>query len=143
MHHILEFCTSCWYYVAKWLWKKAHIGWRKRCQFRFSRFCSQFSWQYHRSRHKRVSSFFHDIIYFSTTFFSNIFQNPQIRLRKTKIKHLKKSHFLPTFAHDVFVASPKQEFSKQFEILFFLCIFKNFKVAWTQIFEKYVCQRCN
>ena len=25
MHHILEFCTSCWYSVAKWLWKKPHV----------------------------------------------------------------------------------------------------------------------
>ena len=25
MHHILEFCTSCWYSVAKWLWKISHM----------------------------------------------------------------------------------------------------------------------
>ena len=39
---------------------------------------------------------FRDIVYFSTTFSQNIFQNPQIRLRETETKHLKKAYF---FSH--------------------------------------------
>ena len=100
MHHILEFCTSCWYSVAKWLWKKPHVLWRKRCRYRFSLLCCQFPRQYRRFRHKRVWSFSHNInhiIYFSPTFFSqNIVQNPQIRLRETETKHLKRLTFFPT-----------------------------------------------
>ena len=61
MHHILEFCTSCWYSVAKWLWKKPHVLWRKRCRYRFSLLCCQFPRQYRRFRHRRLWSFSHNI----------------------------------------------------------------------------------
>ena len=64
---------------------------------------------------------FRDIVYFSTTFSQNIFQNPQIRLRETETKHLKKGYFFLTIANKVLISSQvkSKKFPKQFEILFF------------------------
>ena len=76
----------------RWV-KRPHVVWRKRCPFRSSLFCCQFAWQYHRFKQKQILSLSHDIIHFSTTFFSNMFPNPQIRLRKTKTKRWRKFFF--------------------------------------------------
>ena len=99
MHHILEFCTSCWYSVAKWLWKKPHVLWRKRCRYRFSLLCCQFPRLNRRFRHRRVWSFSHNInhiIYFSPTFFLRIsFKTRKSDFAKQKLSISKASIFPP------------------------------------------------
>ena len=88
-HHFHEFYTSCWYSVAKWLWKKPHVLWRKRCRYRFSLLCCQFPRQYRRFRHRRVWSLSHNInhiIYFSPTFFLRIsFKTRKSNFAKQKL----------------------------------------------------------
>ena len=112
--------------------QKATCSMTKRCRYRFSLLCCQFPRQYRRFRHKRVWSFSHNInhiIYFSPTFFpQNIVQNPQIRLRKTETKHLKRLTFFPRCTR-FSIHLKSKNFLSNSKSFFFLCISKNFKVA--------------
>ena len=82
--------------------KVLHIEWRNRCQFRLSLFLLLISWTTLSLQKQTVMKFFsHYIILFSTSFLSNIFQNPQIKLYGTKIKHSKRLSSLTFFPNIV------------------------------------------
>ena len=66
--------------------------------------------------------FFHDIIYFSsfsTTFLWNISQNPQSKLRTTKVNHSKKTYFFLTFAKKVCCIFKSKSFLNHLNPFFF------------------------
>ena len=92
IHHFHEFCTSCSDSVVSWPLKNSHVLYDEKDANFALPFCVVNIIVLKTNKFQSLS---HDIVPFFDNFFSNIFPNPQIRLRKTKIKHLKSITFFP------------------------------------------------